>query len=174
MNQSVPLYVVLLILTGGGAAYLLYRLWRAFDQSARRIADASAVVSAAMNRLEEALITNSARATRLEAALTPAAAELQASMAAVPKLLEAVAKVGSAQLEIMQAQRASHAERQAPPFGKPNVPIPPRDVESANQAYEVDQMVRAQGISREEAMLRMNPANAGSVWNGDQMFAGWR
>jgi hypothetical protein len=106
--------------------------------------------------------------------LVPASEEVKANMQAVPRLLEAVAKVGQAQLEIAQQQRAEQAEKERHPFGRPNAPVPPRDVAAANMEDEIMQRMRAEGVSREEAMLQMNPANNSSVWSGNSMFEGWR
>lgn len=126
----------------------------------------------AMKDLAEKMIAGLAPVDRLRESLAPAAEELRANMAGVPKLLEMVAKIGQAQLEIAQQQRAEQQERMRNPFGRTNGPMPPRDVAAANAEHEVQQMMRSEGVSREEALLRMNPANTGSVWDG--LTEGWR
>ena len=166
MSESIPLYAVLLILAAGAGCIILYRVVSRALESARRMAVAA-------DRLETALATTTAALSRLEAALGPAATELQANMKAVPQLLEAVSRVGQAQLDLLQAQRAAFEQKQKNPFGRQNAPAAPRDVSAANLEYDIDQLQRAEGISREEAMLRLNPANAGSVWEGNGLFEGW-
>ena len=125
-------------------------------------------------RVEAALVTASAGVSRVTEALLPAAEAMRANMGAVPSLLEAVAKVGSAQLEVQQRMQQEAEQKKKNPFGRPNGPVAPRDIEAANAEYDVATMMRAEGISREEAMLRMNPANQSSVWDGGQIFSDWR
>jgi hypothetical protein len=160
MNASVPAWVILIVLAGAGVLWLAWRWSRLREQSARRTF--------------EALTANTAAVIQLREALAPAAEELRSNMAAVPKLLETVAKIGSAQLEIMQAQRAAaEAGRQPPaPPHRPNSPIAPRDTTAANLAYDVDQIMRAEGVTREEALMRLNGANEDSVWGGN-LFQDW-
>jgi NACalpha-BTF3-like transcription factor len=101
--------------------------------------------------------------------LKPAAEELRVNMAAVPKLLETVARIGSAQIEMMKAR----AEEKPNPFGRPNGPLPPRDPASLNLEYDVSTIMRQKGVSREEALSQLNQANNQSVWEGNTMFQGW-
>lgn len=182
MNNSI-IYAVLLTIGGllfcAGGAFTFYLLWRwvrAIEESARRTCAAIASIDTAIT---DARVEFKAQATagcaglaRVCELLAPASAELQANMAAVPKMLEGITKIATAQIEIMQAQRAAATLQQQNPFGRHNGPIPPRDTEAANLEHQVQQMMRAEGIGREEALLRMNPANAGSVW-GDNVFDGW-
>ena len=167
VNQSIPLSVVLLVLAGGGVFYLVCRWVSAIQKSAQRISESATNLGAALAASTTAL-------NQAIAAFAPVSAEVQSNIAAVPKVLEAITRVGQAQLEIMHAQRAAHEQQPANQFGRPNGPIPPRDTDAANLEYEVNQMMRAEGISREEAILRMNPANQGSVWDGNEAFKGWR
>lgn len=167
MNQTVPLYIVLLVFGIAGAGYVLFRLIRSIEAATRSIRTASEICEASGTKALTAM-------ARIESLIGPASESLKANLSGVPKLLEAVAQVGTAQLEIMQRQRAAEMEAKKNPFGKGNAPMPPRDVEAANLEDEVNQLMRSQGMSREEALLRMNPANAGSVWDGDNLFRGWK
>jgi hypothetical protein len=169
MNQSVPLYIVLIVLAGAGVAYLIYLLTQAIV-SAGRILSA---LDATACRVEAALATTSAGVSRAGDALMPAAEALRANMGAVPSLLEAVAKVGQAQLEVQQRMQQESEQKKKNPFGRANGPSAPRDINAANEEYEVSMMMRAEGITREEAMLRRNPANQNSVWDGGQIFENW-
>jgi hypothetical protein len=160
MNQAIPLYVVLSAAAAGVLLWLINRWVSSIIQSARRMADS--------------IVEFQADLKTARAAIQPAVEDARANLAAVPKLLEAVAKIGSAQLETAQRQRAEQEERARNPFGRNNAPAAPRDTTAANMEYEVQQAMRAEGISREEALLRANPANEKSVWDGDAMFSGWR
>ena len=159
MNVTVPLNVIIFLIGGGLALFLGYRL-------AIRMESGNASLVRSIEKLRESL-------DKTEALLLPAAEELRQHMPGIPKLLESVARVGQAQLEMVQQQRQEQAERTRNPFGRTAGPMPARDVESANREYEIDQAMRAEGISREEAQLRMNPANTASVWDGDELTRGW-
>ena len=150
MNQSIPLWGFLAALAGIGALYLVYRMIRAVEAAVVKI-----------DLVEQRLV---AAGQVLDLG--------RAQLESVPRLLEAVAKVGATQLDMLQSQRAAQSERERNPFGRSNGPAAPRDVEAANLEHEVDQMVRSQGISREEALLRMNSANESGVWGG--ILKGWR
>ena len=162
MNVTVSLYSVLIVLGVVGFGYAAWSILYALHLSARRTNEET-------SKLREAVALNTAALVRMTEALAPACDELRTHMMGIPKLLEAVVSVGNAQLEILQGQR----EVQRNPFGKPNGPRAPRDVASQNQEFDVRQLQRAEGISREEAMLRMNGANQRSVWEGNDIFEGW-
>ena len=170
MNTAVPLYIVLIAMAGAGVAYLIYRLTQAIVSAGRILA----ALEATACRVEAALATASAGVGRAAEALLPAAEAMRANMGAVPSLLEAVVKVGQAQLEVQQRMQQEADQKKKNPFGRSNGPVAPPDVERANQEYEITMMMRSEGISREEALLRMNPANQGSVWDSGQIFDGWR
>ena len=170
MNQSIPVYIVLIALAGAGGAYLIYRLTQAIMSAGRMLS----ALEATACRVEAALATASAGVTRATEALLPAAEAMRSNMGAVPNLLEAVAKVGTAQLEVQQQMQQEAEQKKKNPFGRTNAPAAPRDIESANEEYEVAGMMRAEGISREEALLRRNPANSQSVWDNGQIFSDWR
>ena len=173
MNASVPLSVVLLALAGAVVSYLIYKVVKSITVSALKVGEAADRLEAALAAGTVALAAVTTATDQLRASLAPAAEELRTNMSALPKLLEAVARVGQAQLEITQAQRAEQEERKKNPFGRPNAPMAQRDTAAANMEYEVQQTMRAEGISREEALLRMNPANSASVWEGNGLFEGW-
>ena len=119
--------MVLAVLAGAGLLYLGYRFVQVIE-STRRILE---VNREATVRLEVAL-------NQVSEVVSPAVEEFRANMASVPKLLEAVTKVGEAQLRVAQQQRAEQEQR-----------------------------------AREEAVMRLNPANAQSVWDNDSVFTGW-
>ncbi len=188
MNVAVPLYGVLLVLGGCALLWLMWRWVKAIENSAGRIEQADkqlcaalAASSSAMADLREQWVVVAANADDLQSALValtgklaPAAADLQTHLAAIPKLLEMVAKVGQLQLEAIRQQRAEAEERARNPFGRATGPLPPRDTAAANLEDQVQELMRAEGIGREEALLRLNPANARSVWEGNKFFEGWR
>jgi hypothetical protein len=149
LNEAVPLPVLLVAIAVAAVLYAAVRWWTSAQNSARR--SDSLIVN-----LTAALMDNTAAVNQLHSVLTQPLTELQTHMASVPKLLEAVAKVGSAQLQMQQN-----------PFGRRNAPIGQRDVTSANLEHEVQTIMRAEGITREEALMRLNPANAGSMWDGN-------
>lgn len=167
MTQAVPLYIVLIIAAVLVGGWLIYHWVRAIEESARRTLEAGARLDAALGRVEKSL-------DELRISVDRTSEKVQPHLEVVPKLLETVARVGNAQLAVAQQQRAEQQERERHPFGRPNTPTPPRDVAAAEMEHEITQMVRSEGISREEAMLRMNPANAGSVWEGNGILDGWR
>ena len=189
MNQSVPLYTILIGLAVAGLLYLLYKAISRIEKSAGRISASNEELLSAIARvsgeLDAVRISLSAAADALcqEMAATAAAVDkgkevvlpaAEALRSAVPSLLEAVAKVGNAQLEVQQRMQQDAEQKKKNPFGRPNGPVAPRDIEAANAEYDVATMMRAEGMSREEAMLRMNPANQSSVWDGGQIFNDWR
>jgi hypothetical protein len=174
MNTSVPLPILLIVLASAAVLWFLYRFVRALEQSAERTKETADTLAAAFVGAEAALKACTAATDQLREALAPAAGELRSNMQAIPKLMEGIGRIATAQLEILQAQRAEHEEKKKNPFGKPNAPAPPKDVTGANMEYEVTTMMRAEGISREEALLRMNGANDASVWSGNSVFEGWR
>jgi hypothetical protein len=150
MTQPVPLYAVLVALAIGVVLWLIHRWVTGLVQSARR--------------MEAGLAETRQVLQALGSQLVPACAAVQGHLPLVPQLLEAVARVGNAQLEALQQQK---------PGFKPGAPLPQRDVEAANREFEIDQMMRAEGISRAEAEMRANPANQQSVWEAGGMFEGW-
>jgi hypothetical protein len=153
MNQAIPLYVVLIVAGAAGLLYLVHHWVCYVKESAQR-----------MKGLQEAIEAQTVALNEIQEALSGAAAkEMGEHLAAVPKLLDAVAKIGGAQLEILQTQRPH----------RPNTPTPPRDNAAANLEQEITDMVRSEGCSREEAMLRLNPANDQTVW-GNAFYQGWR
>ena len=167
MNQMVPLYAVLLIVAAGGLLWLVRLCVSAISRSVNSLIASNEACSKDLKELAQEL-----KAARAQ--IDPLLKEAHETMGSIPKLLESVARVGHAQLEVVQQQREEHAARARNPFGRPNAPAPPRDVEAANLEHEVQQMMRAEGVSREEAMMRMNPANTQSVWDGDELTRGWR
>lgn len=178
MTQAVPLYIVLIIVAAFAAAWLLHRWVRAIEESARRTLEASARLEAALGRVEKNLdelrLSLDLLRTAIGSASSWTAEKIQPHLEAVPKLLETVARVGNAQLAVAQQQRAEQQERERNPFGRANSAAPQRDVAAAEMEHEITQIMRSEGISREEAMLRMNPANTGSVWEGNGLLEGWR
>ena len=189
MDQSIPLYIVMIGLAATGVLYLLHRWIASIQKSAGRISDSNdnllSEINAVARELNAVRISLSAAVDALcqEMAATAAAVDkgkevvlpaAEALRSAVPNLLEAVAKVGQAQLEVQQRMQQEVEQKKKNPFGRPNGPAAPPDVERANQEYDITMMMRAEGISREEALLRMNPANNSSVWDGGQIFDGWR
>ena len=189
MDQSIPLYIVMIGLAVAGVLYLLHRWIASIQKSAGRISDSNdnllSEINAVARELNAVRISLSAAVDALcqEMAATAAAVDkgkevvlpaAEALRSAVPNLLEAVAKVGQAQLEVQQRMQQEVEQKKKNPFGRPNGPAAPPDVERANQEYDITMMMRAEGISREEALLRMNPANGQSVWDSGQIFDGWR
>ena len=175
MNQTVPLSVVFLVLGIGAWAYAVFKFVQVFrDNTAatHELSRAMTFLRGQQDELLKALLSTEKATHFLRDTVTPAAKQIEENMAGVPKLLEMVAKIGTAQLEIMQAQRAA-AQKPANPFSRPNGPMPPRDAAAADLEHEIGQMMRSEGVSREEAMMRLNPANAGSVWDGNSFFQGW-
>lgn len=181
MNANVPLSFILIGVAVGLALWLVYRWISALSLSAQRTREASVKLDADVVLLSQAVASASAALASATAAtdkvremLAPASEELKKHIAGVPALLQMVAKIGEAQLNIMQAQRAEQKERQQNPFGRPNAPVPPRDTTAANLEHDVTTIMRTEGITREEALMRLNGANADSVWAaGNSLFEGW-
>jgi hypothetical protein len=168
--MNVPLWLVLAVLGGAAILYALFWCIVALEKSARRTAEQSVKLEQAITTLAVALMQATATLERAREALAPAVEEIKTTMPGIPKLLEAVAKVGSAQLEMLAAQRAT----QSNPFGGKKNAVIQKDVEQANLEYEITNLMRSEGCSREEAMLRLNPANARSVWDSSNVFDGWQ
>lgn len=89
----------------------------------------------------------------------------------VPRLLEAVGKIGRAQLAILEKQGIE--QQKANPFGRNTAPAPPKDYVGANMEDEIHELMRTNGWSREVAMLQLNSANNASPW-GDGLMDNWR
>jgi hypothetical protein len=171
VSQSVPLYAVMLSVGIVGFISIVVWLAYTFQEVRRRIFEESGKLHQAFTALSVELAAATAAVQHLQLAIAPAAEEIKVNMPGIPKLLEAVARLGQAQLEMQQAARAAAAN----PFGgRTTGPIPPRDVTAANLEHEVTMMMRTEGCSREEAMLRLNPANSSSVWSGNSVFDGWQ
>lgn len=92
----------------------------------------------------------------------------------LPGMMEAIGKVGHAQLEIMRGQQAQQG-----PFGRNTNALSARDVASADQEYEISMMMK-QGMTREQAMFELNGANTGVTqpvratdWSGKNLLSGW-
>jgi hypothetical protein len=158
MNTSIPLPIVLMSVLAVALIYAASRAVAAVLASARRTAEAIEANTVALNEIQEAL-----------AGLKGDIGEASKLLQSVPKLLEAVTRIGDAQLQIMQSQAQQQSSN---PFPRGNTPLPSRDVEAANLEHDISQMMRAEGITREEALMRMNGANDSSVW--DTMGQGWR
>jgi hypothetical protein len=179
MNSTVPLYSVLIVALLIGAAIIIILASRKLAATARRAVQSSDSLTAAAVSLRDAVAAGTEALGKLQQTFAPASDELRANMMALPKVLESLSKIGSAQLSIMEVQRGEQAARIANPFGESNGAIPHRDVTGANQEYEVQQRMRAEGISREQALLMMNPANDTSPWDTspwdtNDLFAGWK
>ncbi len=177
MNGAIPVWIVLVTMISVVVIMGIIRVITAIQSSIQQISVSidRAVVSneklaTHLDAVLAALISLSATVHKLQETFVPASEEMRANMVGVPKLLEAVARVGQAQLEFTQVER----ERVRNPFGRTNAPAAPRDTVQANLEFEIQQMQRAEGISREEALMRLNPANSQSVWGGgDGLFSGW-
>jgi hypothetical protein len=176
MNQSVPLFPLLSAAVGIFLAWLvgrtIYQWVEAVRLSNKQASEAAVKLSTDVAKLDVTLIVATDTLTRATEAtnkmrelLLPVAEEFRKNMAGVPQLLEGVTKIGSAQLAIMQAQRADQAERLKNPYGRPNGNPPQRNTAEMNRAHEVDELIRS-GMTREEAELVVNPANAETVWGG--------
>ena len=131
MEQSVPLYIVLIGLAVAGVFYLLYKAISRIEKSAGRISASNEKLLSAIARvsgeLDAVRISLSAAADALcqEMAATAAAVDkgkevvlpaAEALRSAVPSLLEAVAKVGHAQLEVQQQMRQDAEQKKKNPF----------------------------------------------------------
>lgn len=155
MTQAIPLYIVLLIAVALALVWFIHYWVSRSIESARR-------TEAAVNQLSQA-------AANIRDHLEAISKELTNYMPQIPKLLDAVAQVGNAQLTALEEQR----KRAANPFGRRTGPVVDRDVAAAEREHEITEMMRAEGVSREEAELRINPANEQTVWGGG-IFDGWR
>jgi hypothetical protein len=180
MNASVPISAVLIALAAAGALWLAYRWVVRLGAGIAGLRDGVAAETAALTQvdaelaaLRSAMATGTAALSQLQQSFAPASEELRTNLASVPRILEMVSKIGSAQLGIMEAQRAEQAERLKNPFGRPNAPTPQRDTVAANREYDIVTMMRSEGVTREEAELRLNPANDSSVWSSS-VLDGWR
>jgi hypothetical protein len=162
MNFTIPIPILVALIAVAGI-FVIYRLVRSVVAAIDANRLALAANTDAFNRL--AAVTEQLRST-----LAPAADELAKHMTAVPKLLEVIAKVGNAQFEILQQQRADAGNM--PPQQRNRTPPTRGDVSSANMEYEVNQLMRAEGVSREEALMRLNGANGDSAW-GSSLLDGW-
>ncbi len=188
MNQSIPLYSVLIAAAVAAGIWAVLRWVRALENSAQRSATsagelaeavraATATLSALNNSsddLREALEAAPAVIVgKLSAEIAPALGEVRAHLAGVPAMLEGLARVSSAQLDILNAQRAAAMEKERNPFGgRTNSPFTPKDATAADMEYEISERMKS-GMTREQAMMEMNTANADSVWAGNSMFTGW-
>ncbi|MGE5726937.1 MAG: hypothetical protein ACM34G_17285 [Acidobacteriota bacterium] len=169
MNQAVPVWGVVLAAVGLFIGFVLHRWVTSLVNSAQRMIDGHTELCRRLEALDNSLDCLREACNHLAKQLSDES--LRSQFALVPKLLETVVRVGNAQLEIAQAQR----RQQQNPFGQSNR-MPPRDVEAANQEDRIQEMMRGEGITREEALLRLNPANMGSLWEGSQAqpwFDGW-
>ena len=176
MNQSVPLYMVLAVVGVNAGVLVLYLVHRWLNGLSARLK----AVADSMLEADQTLETVNASLGDLRHMLEPvlkcvtdAAEEFTEHMPGIPKLLEGVSRIGQAQVEVLQQQRRDQAEREKNPFGRTSGPLPPRDVEAANQEHQIQEIMRATGASREEVLLQMNPANTASVWDGDRLTEGW-
>jgi hypothetical protein len=175
MTQQLPAYVVFLLFATAILVWILFvmarKMWRWLDLLSK---NASAVqlqfahfVSAVSSVEVEIKALNAAIGATIER-LGPAAEVLKLNMAGVPLLLEQVAKIGSAQLEVMKGQSAH-------PFGKASgAPNSVRDQGLAEKEYRIAQMMQS-GMSREQAEIQINPVNGESVWDagGKSVFDRW-
>jgi hypothetical protein len=175
MNQQLPAYMVVLLFATAIMVWILFvlarRLWRWMDSLNKNIAAVHfqthafmGVVGSVQIQIESLNATLGATSEKLG----PAAEALKSNMAGVPLLLEHVAKIGSAQLEVMKGQSAH-------PFGKASgAPNSARDQGLAEKEYRIAQMMQS-GMSREQAEIQINPVNGESVWDagGKSVFDRW-
>jgi hypothetical protein len=177
MQAVVPVSFLLWLLGGliaaAALAYFVYRLWRL----ERSIAANGMTLDALLTAIREADKSTQILYTEIKGfrdLLAPAAESMRSNMEGVPKLLEGLTKIASAQLDLIQFKQSVEKRPENPFLPTSRSPLAPRDVTSANQEYEIDQIIRAEGVSREEALMRMNPANQASVWDGGNIFGGWK
>lgn len=104
--------------------------------------------------------------------IQPASDEIKLHLAGVPKLLEGVTRLGGILVQLIQQVRRADQDRQKNPFGRNPAPTPMRDEGLAEIEHEVTAIMRSEGISRDEALLRMNQANGETVWN-NEIMRGW-
>jgi len=143
MNQAVPVYAVLLAAAVAAGLYLIYVAARRGIDSARRSFEEAAKLAAEIEKLRTAL-------------------------APLTELLPAITRIADAQLEILQIQRgqARPASPGVPnPFGGRTNGVAQRDLGIAQMEYDIEQLRRSEGISREEAALRLQQTGT-SVWDG--------
>lgn len=131
---------------------------------------AAQAIATAAEGLQTAITENTAAIRDMNSKISPLMEQLQGHLEAMPGLMKAITRIGEAQLEIYNAQFAglngasnNHQQR---------TKAPSRDVDSANAEYEISQMMRYEGISREEAMSRMNSANNRGPWA--TIFDDWK
>lgn len=159
MNDTVK--AVSMTLGAVAAAYMVWSLWTAISLSAQRTRERYEALQKAYENLAEKLGV-------LAQGLAPAAEAMRSNMAGIETLMQGVAKIASAQLEILQRSTVPPGN----PFGRVNK-VPQRDATDANQEHAIQQEIKAYGISREEAQMRMNGANDQSVY-GESFFDNWR
>lgn len=125
------------------------------------------MIGQATSGLQQAIAANTEAIRDMNKQVGSILEQLQGHLSAMPSIMKAIVRIGEAQTEVYQAQFAGMNGNSQVKQSR----TPVRDVETANAEYEISQMMRSEGISRAEAMSRLNPANARGPWAG--MFEGW-
>lgn len=164
MNVTINPSVLAIVLAAAVAIYLLYRIAQQFTRAVARvqatIAELTPEVAGARQEVKDL------RALIAQVTSGSVATELQTNLVALPKIFEAMQKLGEIQFEsvkkiVQTAQRV------------PSRPEPARTVEDADREYLIQGRMR-EGVSRGQAELELNPANEASVWDTFNMSGGIR
>jgi hypothetical protein len=155
MSVNINLSVLAIIVAAAAAMYFLYRIAQQVTRSAARVEE---VIARLMTEVAGARQeVKDLRALIAQVTSGSVATELQTNLVALPKIFEAILKLGEIQFE--SAKKIGQAAKQL----APSRPMPAQDVESADREYRIQSRMR-EGVSRGQAELELNPANDASVW----------
>lgn len=77
-----------------------------------------------------------------------------------------------AQTDAIRAYLSAWEEWRRHPFGTPTTaPMQPAAPHDAELEYQIQQLMKSRGVTREQALVELNPANSSSVWDA---MADWR
>lgn len=166
MNTSIPLSVLAIVGISAACAYFLVRAIREITAASRRVVEglAKLTVEVAGAReevkdLRSLMVQATSGWDKLNGSMVLIGNELQTSLAALPKIMEAMIKLGEMQYEAYKRLNRMADQK------RPGSPMPLPDPDAADREYRIQTEMRERGISRSQAEIEMNPANEVSVWD---------
>ena len=156
MSVNINLSVLAILVAAAAVTYFLVRAIAQFTRAAARVEEVIARLTPEVIGARQEV--KDLRALIAQVTSGSVATELQTNLVALPKIFEAMQKLGEIQFEsvkkiVQAAQKVG-----------PSRPMPVQDVESADREYQIQSRMR-EGISRGQAELELNPANAASPWD---------
>jgi uncharacterized phage infection (PIP) family protein YhgE len=161
---KMPAVVALCLALGLATGILVARASKSLGEFTRRLLSG-------LDRLAQLAseVASSNHAVReATSAFLTSSQELREQVASLAVAAEKLAQVASVQAQALESVRKMEQERLKHPYGKPVTPTP-APLSDPELEYRVQQMVKEQGISREQALLTLNTANASSVWDGFEL-----